>query len=119
MNLILKDFILIINEQKDNYIDYDIYKKNEKIGILQTVNNKEYTFIRQVHIFDEYQRNGYATLLFENLIDISNKNIRLCIATNSNSAIHFWNNFLMKHLNFHIKGHIYELIVKKERLLCQ
>ena len=110
MNLLLKDFTLVVSKQKDTYVDYDILKDKQKIGILQIVNHNEYIFVRQVHIFEEYQRKGYATLLFEEFIDISFKNIRFCIATNSNSAIHFWEFFLKKHKNIHIKGHTYELV---------
>lgn len=108
MDIKLKNFNLVLVREFDSYRDYDIYYKNKKIGIFLIVDNKDYIFGRQIHIFEEFQRKGFAKLLFEELSELYV--IRFTIATNSNKAIKFWKNYLSNHNYRHIKGETYELI---------
>ena len=108
MNINLDNFKLVLTREKDIYKDFDIYYGENKIGIFLLVENEGYIFGRQIHIFDEFQRNGYARLFFEELSKLYV--IRFTIATNSNKAIMFWKNYLETHNHRHIKGETYELI---------
>ena len=106
-NIYLKNFKLLLVREFDNYKDYDIYYNDIKIGVFLIVEHEDYIFGRQVHIFDEFQRNGYAKLLFEELSNFYT--IRFTIATNSNKAVCFWKKYLETHNHKHIKGETYEI----------
>lgn len=99
-----------VNTRKENdqYKDYNIYFKNKHIGILQTVEN-DVIFIRQIHIYDEYKRKNHATKIIDFLLNQKKKDIKLCVATNSQSAIAFWKNYFKEKNVTNIRGEIYQI----------
>lgn len=105
--------IIKINDDNNGYIEYSIYCKDIRIGLLQTVEDtdNEYIFVRQLHIFQEYQRNGIGTYVVDNFIMQHNKPFRFCIALNSEKAIKFWNKYLenTKFNKKNIRGETWEV----------
>lgn len=112
----LEHFELIRTRKEHEYEDYDIIKNGENIGIFQIVKNEDSIFGRQIHIYENFQRKGYAKLFFEDLMKILKVNFRFCIATSSQSAMNFWNKYLKTHPNINIRGYIFELIPTKEEM---
>lgn len=110
----LSTFQLREIERKDNFVDYDIYKDNHKIGILQIVEHLDHIFIRQIHIYKDFQRNGFGNKFMEEYLAFVKQNITLTISTHSISAKPFWMKFFKTHLYNYIKGDTYELIYKKQ-----
>lgn len=110
----MDDIKLKLTERKGDYFDYDILVKEEKIGILQTVDNTDSIFGRKIHIHDQFQRKGYATKVIDLLLKESGKDVVICISRHSKSAVAFWQNYLGKRRNEHIRGDIYRLKNEKE-----
>ena len=96
---------------KDSYKDYDIVCDNKIVGLLQTVeDDRDYVFIRQIEIYEEYQHKGYARCIVDNLVEDKGK-IRYCIATNSEKAIKFWSKYIFntKYNVKNIRSEIWEI----------
>lgn len=105
---------LIKTDAKDGgYTDYKIYLGNDKIGVLQTIEDesRDYIFIRQIHIEESVQRLGLGRRIIDNLVNTNTKKIRFCIATNSDKAIDFWNKYLSntKFNKVNVKGQTWEI----------
>lgn len=85
-----------VESRSDGYTDYKIYLGNDEVGVLQTIEDvdKDYIFIRQIRIYEPVQRLGIGHRVIDNLVSSNTKKIRFCIATNSDKAIKFWNNYL-------------------------
>lgn len=90
--------VIQVKHKADGYTDYDICENNTKIGVLQTIEDKDrdYIFIRQLRIFDEHQRQGIGSRIIDQLVVSSHKKIKFSVATNSNKAVGFWNKYLDK-----------------------
>ena len=112
----LENFELKMKRKENEYEDYDIIKNGENIGIFQIVKNEDSIFGRQIHIYENFQRKGFAKSFFEDLMRTLNVNFRFCIATSSQSAMNFWDKYLKTHPNNHIRGYIFELIPTKEEM---
>lgn len=104
------NYNLVEKRKNDNMIDFYILFDSRKIGILNININEESIFIRQIRIFEEYRRSGHAKNMIEYLKGKFKRNIGFCIATNSGSAIKFWENILENNKYEHIRGDIYKLI---------
>lgn len=99
------DFVSI--EKLDMNEDFEIYFKNEKIGLLQMSWNK-ISFIRQIRIDKKYQRKGHAKQIIE-ILQNNYSIVSFCISIHSESAILFWKDYLKTHNYKHIRGEIYHL----------
>lgn len=102
-----------ITESNGWYNDYSIVNNGIVVGILQTVEREDSIFIRQVHIYDKYTRNGFASKAIDAILEYD-KTLRFCIATNSRSAEPFWMSYMEKckssgYVVTHIRGTIYEI----------
>ena len=100
---------LVLVRQTDNLFDYDIVFDNTKIGALNITDKEDSVFIRHIDILPEHRRCDHAKNILEHLFKISEKDISFCIATNSESAVKFWNKILEKKDHIHIRGNIYQL----------
>lgn len=105
----MQNYILRQKRKVDEMVDYVVWFENLEIAILNININKENIFIRQIRVFENFKRQGHASRIIEFLLEKYNRPIRLCIATNSKSAVAFWGDFLKTHKNNHIRGEIYEL----------
>lgn len=102
-----------ITESKGWYKDYSIINNGTVVGILQTVEKENSIFIRQVHIYSPYIRNGFASEAIDAVLKYG-KTLSFCIATNSLSAEPFWMSYMEKcktngYIITHIRGTIYEI----------
>lgn len=95
----------------DGLIDYDIIFNGIKIGRLDIHEYDNKVFIRHIDISECYRRCGHARNIIDYMFKLFNKNISFCIATNSESAVCFWEKILSETNNIHIRGNIYELIL--------
>lgn len=98
-------------KEYDNYYDYDILYDNNKIGILQIARNDN-IFVRQIHIYDEYKRCGHASHIIDQLLN--ENDVKLCIATHSQSAMSFWHEYFKNKNVENVRGEIY--IIKQKVL---
>lgn len=103
----MSDYKFVKIKEIDFLKDYEVFYKNCKIAVLQLTIQSEFIFIRQIHVFEEYQKQGHGRNIIELLIRNSTKPIRYSISTHSQSAIRFWYRYNLKAK--HIKGDTYEL----------
>lgn len=100
-------------ELEDGYIDYNIIFNGENVGLIQTIEleERDYIFIRQIHIEKDFRNKGIARKVVSYFIENHDKAFRFCIATNSESAIHFWNSYLGKtsYNKNNLRGDIWEI----------
>lgn len=94
----------------DNMCDFEIVYLEQTIGLVSINLFEDRIFIRQIRIYDKYKRKGHARNVVRLLFKAFNKNIRFCIATNSESAILFWEQILKENTHKHVRGDIYEII---------
>ena len=95
--------------QIDDMLDYDILFDNTKIGSLNITDREDSVFIRHINILPEHRRHGHARNVLDEIFDSFEKDICFCIATNSDSAVQFWNRILKERGFEHIRGNIYRV----------
>ena len=107
--MVLKnDYSLEVIRNFDDYIDFNICFCGNPIGTLE-LRVSDVIFIRQISINQEYRRKNHAKNIVNELLIFYQKPVRLCIATSSESAVLFWNNYLKTKNHTHIRGQIYEI----------
>lgn len=94
-------------------IEYDIYLNDIVVGSFLTIEDPaaDYYFGREIHIDDKYKRRGIAQSIISEYLNQIQKPFRLCIATESSSAVGFWENYF-KNSPYKVKsirGAIYEI----------
>lgn len=95
--------------ENDSFVDFDIMKGDIKLGGLQTVEHEDHVFGRELHIYSEYRRKGYASAVMDLLLAQSGRDVIICISRHSKSASAFWDSYLKKRKNSHIRGDIFRL----------
>lgn len=109
---IMNTIELKLKNDNNEYKDYNIYYNNVIVGILQTVESdtSEYTFGRQIRIFEDFQRMGIGTKVIDYIVNMK-RSFKFCIATNSIKAVNFWKMYL-NNTKFHktnIRGEIWQI----------
>ena len=90
-----KIYIKEIERDSDCDISYKIMLDDKEVGTFLTIEDeRKFVFIRQISICDEFKRLGIAKQVIDNFVSDSKKPVRFTIATNSKSAILFWNKYL-------------------------
>ena len=99
--------MLRIKRCSGTYKDYDIIIDNKIVGLLQLIDDtsRDYTFIRQIEVYEP--RKGIATQVVDELV--KQKTVRLCVATESESAVKFWEAYLKDKNCKNIRGTIWEI----------
>ena len=108
---------LIIEDVRQDYIDYGIFSSGTRVGVLQTVESGGSAFIRHIHVEDGHKRNGYAGMAVRELVE-EHLSVRFCITGHSASAFPFWMAFMEKCREDgmetrNVRGDIWE--IRKER----
>ena len=96
-----------------NMCDFEIVYLEQSIGLVSINLFEDKIFIRQIRIDGIHKRKGHARNVIKLLFKTFNKNIRFCIATNSKSAILFWDQILKENTHKYIRGDIYEIIYER------
>lgn len=86
---------LVLKNKNGNYYDYAISDKFQEVGILQTVESDDSIFMRQIRVFENFKRNGYASAAVKEILK-RETSVGLCISTHSSSAMPFWMSFFNK-----------------------
>ena len=112
--LIHEDITLRVDTIVDDFIDYTILIDDVAVGYLGIRNTEDFIFIRQIRIYKEYRHQGYASCTVDGLLKYFNKKIKLCVATNSESAVSFWKTYLgEQHKVLKERGNIFCIYPKR------
>lgn len=107
-----KPYQLKVVRENDSYIDFEILYGNDTVGILNiNFTKSNQIFIRQIRIFEQYRKQHHATHTVDYLLCLYTKDVIFSIASQSQSAIDFWNNYMSKNKKRvkHLKGLTYQV----------